>query len=355
MKLRRLTGLVHIVVPLLALTGCVDLFIPADMSSYPVNGYDVPPADDAFTVVALPDTQYYSQSYPEIFSAQTAWIVANRETWNIQFVAHLGDIVNQAGLAFQWTNAKTAMDALLDADIPHGTCVGNHDILYPVGYDDPDGANYLAHFGPSFYADRAWYGGASPSGLSNYQVIEVGGLKLLFLHLLLETPRAELDWAQAVLDANRDRPTMVSTHRYLSDWRILGAGRYTDFNYAFEPLYRTDGLTADEFWSTFVSVNPQIYLLVCGHNDGQYRQVSTNAAGLPVHEVLVDYQNSWSQGGDGFLRLMVFRPTESRIDVSSFSPTADSFDPGGDDTFSLAVDFGAYAATGERARPAAAR
>lgn len=326
---------------LVAVAGCVDLFLPADMLRD--GGSATPPTGEAFTVVALPDTQYYSQDYPEIFAAQTRWIVENRDAWNIQFVTHLGDIVNMAGVTEQWTAAKQAMDALLVADIPHGTCVGNHDILYPLGYEDPTGTNYLAHFGPQFYADRDWYGGASPSGLSNYEVITAGGRSLLFMHLLVETPVAELAWAQGVLDRNRDKPTMVSTHRYLFDWRILGAGRYNEFNYAFEPLYRADGIPAETFWSNFIRDNTQIYMVICGHNDGQYRQVSLNAAGLPVHEVLVDYQSSWPNGGDGYLRIMVFRPTEGRIDVSSYSPTVGDFDPGGEDTFTLAVDFDAYA------------
>lgn len=341
MRLTRPTLYRLSVVLLGAVAGCVDLFLPADVQRD--GGSATPPTGDAFAVVVLPDTQFYSQDYPEIFAAQTRWIVDNRDTWNIRFVTHLGDIVNMAGVTEQWTAAKAAMDILLDADLPHGTCVGNHDILYPLDYEDPAGTNYLAHFGPQFYIDRAWYGGASPSGLSNYQVITAGGRSLLFMHLLIETPVAELAWAQGVLDRNRDKPTMVSTHRYLYDWRFLGAGRYNDFNYAFEPPYRADAVPAESFWSNFVRENTQVYMVVCGHNDGQYRQVSVNAAGLPVHEVLVDYQSSWAFGGSGYLRIMVYHPTEGRIDVSSYSPTVGDFDPGGDDTFTLAVDFDAYA------------
>ena len=52
-----------------------------------------------FTVVALPDTQFYSESYPATFKAQTQWIVDNRVAENIVYVAHEGDIVNVAGTA----------------------------------------------------------------------------------------------------------------------------------------------------------------------------------------------------------------------------------------------------------------
>src|ERR1700693_4565394 len=50
-----------------------------------------------FTVVALPDTQYYSSSLyggtPAMFNAQTQWIVNNQNSLNIAYVAHLGDMV----------------------------------------------------------------------------------------------------------------------------------------------------------------------------------------------------------------------------------------------------------------------
>lgn len=295
-----------------------------------------------FTVIALPDTQFYSQDYPWIYDAQTDWIVNNVASRNIKFVTHLGDLVNEAATQYQWVNASDSMTALDLANVPYGTCVGNHDIHYPGDYYDPDGVNYRAFFDPARYAGRTWFGGASPSGLSNYEIVEADGRQMLFLHIVVETPAAELAWAQNVLNAHRDMPTMLSTHRYLFDWRILGQGRYQDWNYVFEPLYRHDGIRAEDFFQNFVRPNTQIYMVICGHNDGQYRQVSTNAAGLPVQEILVDYQDSWDNGGDGYLRIMTFRPAADVIDVVSYSPTRNDFDPGGDDTFTLSVDLDAY-------------
>jgi hypothetical protein len=175
-----------------------------------------------FSVVALPDTQNYSEQYPQIYDAQTAWCAANYAAppWNIQFVTHLGDLVQHAQALWQWDNAAASMSLLDAAGVPYGTCVGNHDLLYPGDYYDPAGTNYLSKFDPSYYATQPWYRGSSPSGLSNYQVIAAGGREFLFLHLLLETPAQELAWAQGVLNAHRDKPTLVSTHRYMLD--LLG-------------------------------------------------------------------------------------------------------------------------------------
>jgi len=50
-------------------------------------------AAEDFTVVVLPDTQFYSESFPTTFTAQTQWIMDNRDTLNIEYVAGVGDIV----------------------------------------------------------------------------------------------------------------------------------------------------------------------------------------------------------------------------------------------------------------------
>src|SRR5689334_2636738 len=54
------------------------------------------PQDSDFTIIALPDTQYYSESYPDTFTAQTQWIVDHASALNIQMVLGLGDVVNDA-------------------------------------------------------------------------------------------------------------------------------------------------------------------------------------------------------------------------------------------------------------------
>jgi len=50
-----------------------------------------------FSLIVLPDTQYYVSSknggLPAMFYAQTDWIVSNRTSLNIAYVAHLGDLV----------------------------------------------------------------------------------------------------------------------------------------------------------------------------------------------------------------------------------------------------------------------
>ncbi len=83
------------------------------------------PAKDSFTLAILPDTQNYSEKYPEIFVAQTEWIVANRDKRNIAAVLQLGDITNH-NTEPEWKNAVTALSKL-DGVVPTFLTLGNHD------------------------------------------------------------------------------------------------------------------------------------------------------------------------------------------------------------------------------------
>ena len=67
------------------------LFFLAAFTAAPANGAD------PFTVVVLPDTQYYTQADDRndlYFKGQTNWIVNNRQNLNLAFVLHVGDIQN---------------------------------------------------------------------------------------------------------------------------------------------------------------------------------------------------------------------------------------------------------------------
>ncbi len=299
-------------------------------------------AAERFSFVALPDTQNYSEYVPGTFRAQTQWIVDNQLDRNIQYVLHLGDIVQHGPDQREWDNATAAMGLLDAAGIPYGTNIGNHDnhydsadYQYPPEYyvpefdhtEDPAGAHYLEHFGPEHYAGKPWYGGASPSGLSNYQVISAGGVDLLFVNLKIDTPPAEVDWARGVLRAHADKAAVVSTHRYMYDYRLF-AGRYGEplggmwagFDGA-EEDYDPNRMMGQELYETLISREPNIFMVQCGHHHSEWlRRDGTNGQGLEVFEILTDYQDA-PNGGDGWLRIYTVDPASDTIEVETYSPT----------------------------------
>jgi hypothetical protein len=76
-------------IPLERLFAAVEGAVPRPyVTTVPLTPFDAPAG--TWTLAVLPDTQYYSQKYPDVFVRQTEWIVANRERHRIRFVAHEG-------------------------------------------------------------------------------------------------------------------------------------------------------------------------------------------------------------------------------------------------------------------------
>src|SRR5262245_17180128 len=67
--------------------------------------------EDSYAFVVLPDTQFYSSAWPDIFAAQTQWIVDHRAAEKIAFVLHTGDIVDY-DITQQWGPASAALKIL---------------------------------------------------------------------------------------------------------------------------------------------------------------------------------------------------------------------------------------------------
>ena len=303
----------------------------------------------SFTVIGLPDTQNYSEFFPAIFAQQTQWVVDQRAALDIRYVAHYGDVVNHGDRINEWTNADVAMSTLDLANLPYGVTAGNHDITPSGGA----GTSYIpqffnSYFGPQRFVGRDWYRGASPSGMSSWQTFEAGGVTFIGMHIECDGALRELEWAQGVLDANRDKPVLLTTHRYLQDAEdytggvpLVASGRYPDIWYSVEGVYAPDGIRSEEYFDWFIRRNPNIFMVMCGHFHEEYRQTSQNVRGKTVHEVLADYQDD-PNGGDGWLRIYRFDLGANRIDVDSYSPYLQQFRTAAESDFALNVQFSDY-------------
>jgi hypothetical protein len=65
----------------------------------------LPYVNGSWTLVALPDTQNYCSSFPDVFTSQTRWIVDNKEKRKIAFVLQEGDVTNNDAPQ-EWGNAR---------------------------------------------------------------------------------------------------------------------------------------------------------------------------------------------------------------------------------------------------------
>ena len=310
-------------------------------------GLSAPSVSADVKFVALPDTQIYSDNrFPgegsvpvtdpagtyRYFVDQTQWIADNAATLNIDFVVHLGDLVQGDDRTNEWIRAKAALDILDVADIPYGTAIGNHD-THVIGENRPYYETYVDNFGPQHFAGRPWYGGASPTGASNYQIVGDGQQDVLFLNLALSAPLVELEWADGVLLQHRDKLVVVTTHAYMYDL-LLAAGRYGEpipifgtvaGDGLFNQFHGGAGKSAQEIYLEFLKSHPNIVMAQGGHFDADlYRVDGENGAGLPVLEIVSDYQGL-RNGGDGYLRVYNFDFDNDRIDVETYSPTLDRY------------------------------
>jgi hypothetical protein len=270
-----------------------------------------------FTVIALPDTQFYSESYPHIFRAQTQWIADNRDSRNIKFVVGLGDIVNDGSSVTQWETADQAIRTLDAAGIPYILPPGNHDYKWSRP-DTRDLTLFNSYFGKTRYSSLPTYLEGYPSGTNNNSAsrFSAGGRTYLVLALEFHPSDAALNWAEGVVASNPDARVIVTTHSYMfnDNFRI---GR-CDWNTAeaFGVGADNDG---DEMWDKFVSRHPNIFLVLSGHITRTGRRSDLGVNGNLVNQILADYQSD-AEGGGGYLRILKFRPSLNLVEVSTYSP-----------------------------------
>ncbi len=295
-----------------------------------------PPPGSNFTIVVLPDTQKYSASYPDIFDAQTQWIVDNRAAKNIVYVAHVGDIVDDGDtVPNQWSNAATAMYKLDDASIPYGFAVGNCD-QDPRG--DPSGttAYFNQYFGVAHFSGRSYYGGYYYGGYpghtndNHYDLFSASGLDFIVVYFEYDTNAnpAVLAWADNLLKTYSNRRAIVVNH-FTIDNKNPGP-----FSTQGQAIY--DALKD----------NPNLFLMLAGHVDwgssrGQRQDVYN---GQTVYTWMADYQ-AWTNGGNGYLRLLEFQPDNNLIQVKTYSPYLDQYQTGSIDQFAVSYDMGGGAPT----------
>jgi hypothetical protein len=281
-----------------------------------------------FTIVVLPDTQYYSQSYPATLNAQTQWIANNIATLNIKAVVGVGDIVNAGGVVSQWTTADKAFKAI-EGQVPYFLPLGNHD------YANNDPQNRAAslglfnqYFGPSRYAPSySGYGGNYPAGSNEnfYGSVTINGKQYLFLMLELYPRMSSLQWAAGIIRANPNAEVILSTHGfgYNDNTRMSLCSQYSAEYYNVGA--DNDG---DELWVNLASQFPNVSMVLSGHISGTTiftgRQTEPGFNGNIVNELMADYQNA-ANGGNGYLRILTFQPDQNQIVVSTYSPTLNAY------------------------------
>ncbi|MCP4848832.1 MAG: metallophosphoesterase [Verrucomicrobiaceae bacterium] len=298
---------------------------------------------EPFTIAVLPDTQFYCDTRLKLskkwgngdlrryFFDQTRWVRDNQKRLNIAFLVHEGDIV-QADAHEEWAIAKEAM-SVLDGKVPYCMCLGNHDMGFKKSnnkYGGDIAVNRKTHFNKYFprekFAKRREFGGTfDPERHDNsWYHFEAGGMEFLIVSIECKPRDEVLEWANEVVAKHPDHRVIILTHAYMraNGSRIDNLG------------YKIKGNNGEEMWQKLVSKHKNIFMVLCGHSSGEAVLTSKGDHGNQVHQVLSDYQHM-NNGGESWLRYMVFEPNENKIKVYTYNPALDKFRNGSSSRFDL--------------------
>ena len=183
----------------------------------------MPPSTDAFSLIIVPDIQYYTDLRHKLFKLywpdagdnftstwrrQMQWAVSSRTRLNTQAVVFMGDLT-QADAAEEWDAVWREGVRLLDAARPPilwCPVQGDHDLGYEYTGRRPflfrKAASRTTGMAPllaAAAAQPAWRGAAMPGSASAWYEVRRPSLALLLLCLEYRPRAASLRWAAGVL------------------------------------------------------------------------------------------------------------------------------------------------------------
>lgn len=311
-----------------------------------VDGEPPKPEKGSFTVAVLPDTQNYSERFPEQYLAQTQWIVDSKKDRNIAAVLHLGDITNR-NTPPQWENAQRAMNQL-DGHVPYFMAPGNHD--YSEGGGCKDRTTHMSTYFPldKFKETKNFAAvyDKEPDRMENScHLFSAEGRDFVVIALEFG-PRADVvRWANEMAAKYKDRAAILITHAYIYsdetryDWATYGTKQtWNPHSYPVAKATNDDVMDGEELWKNLVSKHENFILTLNGHvlHDGLGRVVTRTPGGRDVPQVLVNFQMK-PKGGDGWLRLLEFKADGKTVQTYDYSPTLNKRNESSQNQFAMQI------------------
>lgn len=284
-----------------------------------------------FTLIVLPDTQFYTDQYQnnlDMFAGQIRWTLEQKDASNVVFVLHEGDCTQQNTLQ-DWLNFKRYM-RLLDGVLPYAVAVGNHDGL---GTPLENTALFNQCFPVSSYQDLPTFGGVfEPGKMDNcYHLFSAGGVDWLVLTIEFGPRDSVLEWANQVVADHPDRRVILDTHTHVYSDDTLHGSSPTHF---WTPTSYGRTNNGPEVWDKFLKRHANISFVFNGHilNDGAGRLVGVGDHGNKVYQMLANYQ-TLPNGGNGWLRVVQFIPEQDKFTVRTYSPALRRYFSGDEQQF----------------------
>ncbi len=315
----------------------------AAMLDYVTNGSN--------TMIWSTDPQHYTkfEDLHEYYYTVYQYAAKQYVAGNAGYVLTTGDLVDDVPAssksAHQWDVASQAMSYVEAVGMPNGLVSGNHDVntFNSLDFSTPSTADYskfAATFPASRYENERWYGGSLNNNTSHYDLITIGNVDfiVMFLGYGVEATDETIVWANDVLKTYSHRTAIIATHEYLDALNADYANR------------------GQLIFNKIVDPNPNVKMVLCGHDDGSVCRETVASDGRVVYEILADYQfveaedpsfyanEHWigkvpSCCGDGYIRLLTVEgETLSSI---TYSPVTGRYNPYGDiENISIDLDCG---------------
>ena len=270
-------------------------------------------AEGDYSMVALPDTQFLSQEYPDKYEGLTQWIADNKDTYHIQAVMHMGDMVN-SNYSSQWNAAENAMSILDEAEIPWMPMRGNHD----------DHTAFNETFPYSQFAERSYFGGSyEHEELGKDELdstcweVTAGGRDYLIFSLGWAPDQNAINWADEIIKANPDKNVIITTHAFM----YWDGTHLNDEDLDYTSAYVSDGMDGSEIWEQLGEGNPNVVLAIGGHIGfpDVIARTDENGAGREVTSLLCDAQGIDLDYGLGMMMLLTFHEDSDQVDINWFS------------------------------------
>ncbi len=318
----------------IATYNCGGKIYAAAVLDYVTNGSD--------TMIWSTDPQHYTKfaDLNEYYYKIYQYAAEQYTAGDIGYIFTTGDLVDDRPYAAvapaQWGVASKAMSYAEAAGLPNGVVSGNHDVADYTPTDYTAGPNttsdysmYWKTFPASRYNAERWYGGSLNNNRSHYDLVTIGNVDFIMMHLGygFEADDETIAWANDVLKTYRHRTAIITTHQYLQNNTARRYGR------------------AELIFSKIVDPNPNVKAVLCGHDDGSLCLEKTASDGRTVYEILADYQFVEAEDpafyanehyiasvpsccGDGYVRLLTV--TGDTLRSITYSPVTDRYNPYGD-------------------------
>ncbi|MDX6804955.1 cadherin-like domain-containing protein [Terrihabitans rhizophilus] len=306
--------------------------------------------ENAYTIAVLPDTQDYTNAAKVgIFKNMTNWLVDNKESQNIQFVVHVGDITTNNSDTAHWPFAEEAL-RILDGKIPYSLLPGNHDQNQGNAHNHSTDPLDIRFSPEKQAATSPTFGGVydqEPTRSANtyHTFTAPDGTKWLVLSLEFGPRDDVLRWAGEVLEDHLDHQVILANHSYMN-WAgrhdATGAPLYDEgAGYDYRMGESAEGANDGEtMYRELVQKYSNIAFTFSGHifGDAAETLVSYDQFGNPVHQMMVNYQNgvageitsgggmgSGSNGGNGAIRLVTVDPDNKAVYTSTYFTELDDY------------------------------